>query len=101
MYEFSTHPLADPWLILVRPQWNGQSQTGLRPYPRSCDHEFTGLWVVSRQEKIHKLDRMTKKKVWVSSPLSGASVSAPSEKKTCKTELGLQELNSTVMEYFK
>lgn len=35
MYEFSTHPLADPWLILVRPQWNGQSQTGLRPYPRS------------------------------------------------------------------
>lgn len=34
--------LAGLWPIPVQLQWNGQSRTGLRPYPKSCDHEFTG-----------------------------------------------------------
>lgn len=45
------HLLTDLWPILVQPQWNGQSRTGLRPYPKSCDHEFTGWWVIFIQEK--------------------------------------------------
>lgn len=48
----STHPLADLWPILVQLQWNGQSRTGLSPYPRSCDHEFTSWRVASGQKKI-------------------------------------------------
>lgn len=47
-----THPPADLWPILVQLQSIGQSRTGLRPYPRSCDHEFTSWWISSRQKKI-------------------------------------------------
>lgn len=50
----ATHPLADLWPILVQLQWNGQSRTGLRPYPRSCDHEFTALQVVQTGKKNKK-----------------------------------------------
>lgn len=47
----ASYPLADLWPIPVQLQWNGQSRTGLRPYPRSCDHEFTGLQGCVGEEK--------------------------------------------------
>lgn len=63
-YEYSaTHPPAGLWPILVQLQWNGQSRTGLRPYPRSCDHEFTSLQVESSQKK-NKQTRTLQGKGW-------------------------------------
>lgn len=63
MFELPpTHPPADLWPVPVRLQWNGQSRIGLRPYPRSCDHEFTRLRVVSRQKNTKNKPNIKKVK---------------------------------------